>query len=148
MKKVFQNLGKSTHCSKCSKIIKEVSVHKSYKLCDECYQLFLIKDVIFLEAKILKEKELKRKYRKKYLANLIFSIIIPGLNLLNKEKGKLFVGVSLVFWLLLGFACFGIIIFSDIYSLAPIFLNYIGFLAILMYLLINIFSLRGDDYGL
>lgn len=148
MKKIFPDLGKSTHCSKCAKIINEASVHKSYKLCDECYQLFLIKDVIFLEAKILKEKELKRKYRKKYLFNLLFSIIVPGLNLLNKERGKLFIGISMIFWVMLGFAGFGILVFTEIYSLAPLFLNYVGFLAILMYLLINVFSLRGDDYGL
>ena len=59
--KLFAQLGKSTYCSKCSKIINKASVHKSYKLCNDCYQLFMIKDVIFLEAKILKEKELTKK---------------------------------------------------------------------------------------
>ena len=35
---------------------------KSHALCDGCYQLFLIKDPIFLEAKILKEKEISRQF--------------------------------------------------------------------------------------
>lgn len=147
IKKLFPVLGDSTYCSKCSKIIKEASVHKSYKLCDECYQLFLIKDVIFLEAKILKEKELNKKFKKKYMIGLIFSILIPGINLNYKERNRLFVILSIVFYFLLGFSIIGTIIFNELFLTAPIILNLIGMLAVIFYFIINLISVLGDYDG-
>jgi len=147
IKKLFSLIGQSTYCSKCSKIIKESSVHKSYKLCNECYQLFLIKDVIFLEAKILKEKELSKKYKKKYLIMMIFSLLIPGLKLSFAERGKLFIIFSGLFYFLLGFYVFNVLIFKQMFLTAPIFLNFIGFSAILLYFLLNIYSLWGESDG-
>jgi len=146
-RKIFPLMGGSTYCSKCTRIIKEASVHKSYKLCDECYQLFLIKDVIFLEAKILKEKELNKKFKKKYLIGLVFSILIPGLNLSYKERNRTFIFMSLMFYFLLGFAVIGTIAFTRVYLTAPIIFNLIGILALVFYFLINLFSVLGDYDG-
>ena len=147
VRKIFPLMGGSTYCSKCTKIIKEASVHKSYKLCDECYQLFLIKDVIFLEAKILKEKELNKKFKKKYLIGLVFSLLIPGLNLNYKARNRSFIFMSLMFYFLLGFAVIGTITFTRIYLTAPIILNLIGILALVFYFLFNLFSVLGDYDG-
>ncbi len=145
--RLFHPIGGSTYCSKCTKIIKEASVHKSYKLCDECYQLFLIKDVIFLEAKILKEKELNKKFKKRYIIGLFFSILLPGLNLNNKERNRLFIFLALGFYFFLGFAVMGMVIFNNLYSAAPIILNIIGMLAFIFYFLVNLFSVLGDYDG-
>lgn len=146
-RKIFPLMGGSTYCSKCTKIIKEASVHKSYKLCDECYQLFLIKDVIFLEAKILKEKELNKKFKKKYLIGLIFSIFIPGLNLNYKERNRSFIFLSLMFYFLLGFAVIGTIAFTKVFLTAPIILNLIGMLAFVFYFIFNLSSVLGEYDG-
>jgi hypothetical protein len=140
-------IGGSTYCSKCSKIIKEASVHKSYKLCDECYQLFLIKDVIFLEAKILKEKELNKKFRKKYTLGLLFSVLIPGLNFTYKERNRLFILLASLFYFLLGFSLIGTFVFTDVFSTAPIILSLIGMLAFLVHFIVNILSIVGDYDG-
>lgn len=147
IKKLSPVLGGSTYCSKCSKIIKEASVHKSYKLCDECYQLFLIKDVIFLEAKILKEKELNKKFKKKYSLGLLFSILIPGLNLTYKERNRLFILLASLFYFLLGFSVIGTLSFSEVFLTAPIILNLIGMLSLVVYFVINILSVLGDYDG-
>ena len=147
LKKIAPTLGESTYCSKCAKIIKEASIHKSYKLCDECYQLFSIKDVIFLEAKILKEKELKKTFRSKYIFSLIFSAIIPGLNFNNRGKNRLFLLFDIIFYFLLGFAVMGVINFYQSFSYAPLFLNLVGMVAFGFFLLVNIFSVLGEEDG-
>ncbi|NIM15124.1 MAG: hypothetical protein GTO45_24435 [Candidatus Aminicenantes bacterium] len=140
--------GESSYCSKCSKIIKEGSLHKSYKLCNECHQLFSIKDVIFLEAKILKEKELKRKSRKKYVFRLIFSLFIPGLNLHHRENNRLYLVFSVVFYFLLGVAVAGTVNFNRIYLASPLALNFIGATAAILYLIINLISVIGEENGI
>ncbi len=148
LKKLVPFIGQSTFCSKCRKIIKEASIHKSYKLCDDCYQLFSIKDVIFLEAKILKEKELKKKYRKKYIVYLIFSLFIPGLNFKYKESNRLFLLLSVIFYFLVGFAVAGMANFNHIYATAPLFFNLVGIGAVGFYFLVNIFSVLGEENGI
>ena len=147
LKKITPALGESIFCSKCSKIIKEALIHRSYKLCDECHQLFSIKDVIFLEAKILKEKELKKKFGKKYIFYLLFSLLIPGLNFSQKENNRLFLILCTAFYFLAGFALVGAVNFNRIFSTSPLFLNLIGAFAFILYLVVNIFSVIGDENG-
>ncbi|UCH93536.1 MAG: hypothetical protein JSV88_25145 [Candidatus Aminicenantes bacterium] len=147
LRKLVTTLGESTFCSKCHKIIKESSIHRSYRLCDECYQLFSIKDVIFLEAKILKEKELKKKFKKKYIISLIFSILIPGLNFNQRGNNRLFLLFSVIFYFLVGFAVVGMLNFDRLYSTALLFFNLVGMGAMGFYLLVNIFSVIGEENG-
>jgi hypothetical protein len=148
LKKLAPTRGESVFCSKCAKIIKEASTHKSYKLCDECHQLFSIKDVIFLEAKILKEKELKKKSRKKYIVFLLFSALIPGVNFNHRENNRVFMIFSMVFYLLIGGAVFGAVNFNRIYATSPLILNFVGAVAIVFYFLVNVFSVLGDEDGI
>jgi hypothetical protein len=143
-KKIFVSLGQSINCIKCSKIIKNDLGYKFSKMCDECHQLFLIKDIVFLEAKIIKEKELNKKYRRKYLFNLLLSIIIPGLNLNFKERSKVFFIFGVCFYFLLGFYISNRIIFEKVYLTSPIFVHFIGFIALIFYLSINLYSLKGE----
>jgi tetratricopeptide (TPR) repeat protein len=145
--KLVPDIGQSTFCTKCHKIIKETSIHKSYKLCDDCYQLFSIKDVIFLEAKILKEKELKKKFKKKYIFSLIFSLLIPGLNFIPRGSNRIFLLLAVIFYFLVGFAVVGMVNFNRIFSTAPLFFNLVGIGAMGFYLLVNIFSVTGEENG-
>jgi tetratricopeptide (TPR) repeat protein len=147
LKKLEPFIGQSTYCSKCRKIIKEASIHKSYKLCDDCYQLFSIKDVIFLEAKILKEKELKKNYRKKLILYLIFSLFIPGLNFNYRGSNRLFLLLAVIFYFLVGLAVVGMVNFNHIFSAAPLFFNLVGIGAVGFYFLVNIFSVLGEENG-
>ncbi len=148
IQKMYPNLGDSTYCSKCSKTIKKTLIHRSYKLCEECHQLFLIKDVIFLEAKVLKEKELNRRFKKKYMIILLLSILIPGLNLNYRNKKWLFVLLTTIIYLLLGFSIIGIITFNKIFSTSPIFFNFVGVAAVILFFLVNLFSVLGEENGI
>ena len=87
LKKFSATLGQSTFCSKCAKIIKKMSIEQAHALCEDCYQLFLIKDPIFLEAKILKENDIVRQFRlKNSLPACWFPLFIPGFFLNFKEQ--------------------------------------------------------------
>jgi hypothetical protein len=145
--RIFEDIGESTYCSKCAKIIKETTVHKSYKLCNECYQLFLIKDVIFLEAKILKEKELTKGAKKRSLVLWIISILIPGLRLNYLKKNHIFNLLCGLFFFTLGFYIISTGVLTKVFHASPIFLNLVGMLAIFIYFGANIYALRGDEDG-
>ena len=147
VKMIFTSTGESTYCSKCSKVIKKREIHRSYKLCNECYQLFMIKDVIFLEAKILKEKELKKKYIKRYIGILGLSLIIPGLNLNFKNKNSQFIIFATIFYLFIGFYLASQFLFEEVFAAVPIFVNLVGLLALIIYFMVNIYSIIGDDDG-
>jgi len=143
----YPSLGGSTYCAKCSKIIKEASVHKSYRFCDECYQLFLLKDVIFLEAKMIKEKDLKRKFKKKYLLSLAISLLIPGLRLKNRNRDRLFVSLAFLFYLVLGFSFIGMAVFGRIFHTYPLLFNLGVVFALFVYFLANLVSILGEENG-
>jgi tetratricopeptide (TPR) repeat protein len=144
---VFASTGESTYCSKCSKVIKKKEIHRSYKLCNECYQLFMIKDVIFLEAKIIKEKELKKKFVKRYMGILFLSLFIPGLNLNFKNKNSQFLIFASIFYVFFGFYLVSKFLFEEIFLAVPIFVNLVGLLTLVIYFLVNIYSIIGDDDG-
>lgn len=148
MPRIFSRLGKSTYCSKCKKIIKESSVHRSYKLCNDCYQLFMIKDVIFLEAKILKEKELSRKSRKRNFFVLLASLVIPGLRLNFTSQNRLFVVLAGLFYFFLGYTILNKLVFEKVFLSPPIFLNIVGGVAVFLYFLTNLYTLRGSENGI
>lgn len=149
LKKLFPALGQSIFCSKCAKIIKKMSIEqaKSHALCDGCYQLFLIKDPIFLEAKILKEKEILRQFSIRNSLLLLASLFIPGFVLNFKDKGKAFIALFLVFANVFGFALFTALNFKNIFGAVPMFLNLMGIAAAVLYLAINLYSLKGYADG-
>jgi DNA-directed RNA polymerase subunit RPC12/RpoP len=148
IKKLFRLLGTSTKCSKCSKIINKKNIHKSYNLCNDCHQLFLIKDVIFLEAKLLKEKEIKKKNLRLFMKIILSSIFIPGLNLNFKQKNNLFVVLSVFLYFFLIFGLTGFLGFKSLGLSVPYIFNISGIIAAILYFVINIFSIKGEDYGI
>lgn len=147
LKKLSPILGQSTFCNKCAKIIKKKSIEQAHPLCEDCYQLFLIKDPIFFEAKIIKEREISRKIRFQYSLNLILSLIIPGFCLNFKNKSHVFTFTFLLFFNVFGFYLFNALIFKNFFGTIPMFINFIGIFAMILYLAINAYALRGDDHG-
>lgn len=147
MKRFFPALGQSTFCSKCARIIKKMSIEQAHALCDGCYQLFLIKDPIFLEAKILKEKEIGRQFRLKNFLLLFTSLFIPGFILNFKDKGKIFMFLFLLFFNVFGFFLFTALNFKNIFGTIPMFLNLIGIAAAILYLAVNVYSMKGNHDG-
>jgi len=147
LKRVFPSLGQSTFCSKCAKIIKKMSIEQSHALCEGCYQLFLIKDPIFLEAKILKEKEIGRQFHLKNSLLLFSSLFVPGFILNFKDKSNVFNILFLLFFNVFGFFLFSSLAFKGIFGTIPMFLNIIGLLAFILYLGIAVYALRGDHHG-
>jgi tetratricopeptide (TPR) repeat protein len=149
LKRLFPALGQSIFCSKCAKIIRKMSIEqaKSHALCDGCYQLFLIKDPIFLEAKILKEKEINRQSGIRNSLLLLATLVIPGFILNFIDKGKAFTVLFLVFANVFGFFLFTALNFKNIFGAVPMFLNLIGIAAVILYLAINVYSLKGYADG-
>ncbi len=147
IKLLFSNLGESTRCSKCGKIIKETAVDASNKFCSDCYQLFMIKDVIFLEAKIAKEEKIRKKNFLKGILIGFFSLFFPGINLVFKEKYLSFISLLIVFYSIASFSIAGKIIFKNIFLSYPIIFNVTSVIAALLYLLINLYSVKGDSDG-
>jgi len=149
LKRLFPALGQSIFCSKCAKIIKKMSIEqaKSHALCEGCYQLFLIKDPIFMEAKILKEKEINRQYGLRNSLLLLASLFIPGFILNFKDRGKAFTVLFLVFANVFGFSLFTALNFKSIFGAVPMFLNLTAAAAVLLYLAINVYSLKGYPDG-
>jgi tetratricopeptide (TPR) repeat protein len=147
LKKLSPILGQSTFCNKCAKIIKKKSIEQAHTLCEDCYQLFLIKDPIFLEAKIIKEREIGRQFRFNYVLSLIVSLFIPGFSLNFKSKSNIFTFTFLLFFNVFGFYLFNALTFKNFFGTVPMFINFIGIFAIILYLAINAYSLLGDDHG-
>ena len=107
----------------------------------------MIKDVMFIEAKAIKEKELNRLKRKRKGLIFMGSLVVPGLNLLYSERSTLYLlfSSSVIFFLLLFLTARQA--FLSAFGASPLFLSGIGVLAVLGYVLINLFSLRGEEDG-
>ena len=147
LKKAFPFLGQSVYCSRCAKIIKKSYIDQSHILCDDCYQLFLIKDPIFYEAKVIKEREINRKFRLKYVGFLLVSFLIPGFYLNFRQKSKIFIFSTWFFFLMAGFSILASFLFRTYCGTAPLFLNFTGMAAFILYFFINLYAVKGDENG-
>jgi tetratricopeptide (TPR) repeat protein len=149
LKRFFPSLGQSIFCSKCGKIIRKMSIEQaqSHALCEDCYQLFLIKDPIFLEAKLLKEKEIGRQFRLKNLLLLAISLVVPGFMLNFRDKGRTFALLFFLWSVVAGFFLVNALNFKRVLGAVPMFLNIIGLAAIVLYLVITAYSLKGNPDG-
>jgi tetratricopeptide (TPR) repeat protein len=149
LKRFFPALGQSIFCSKCGKIIRKMSIEQaqSHALCEECYQLFLIKDPIFLEAKLLKEKEIVRQSLLKNSLLLATSLVVPGFLLNFRDKGKVFAPLFFVWTVVFGLFLVNALNFKGVFGTVPMFLNLIGLAAVVLYLAIAIYALKGNPDG-
>ncbi len=144
---LFPHLGESTRCSKCYKIIKESATDASNNYCGDCYQLFMIKDVIFLEAKVAKEEKIRKKHFIKGILIGSISLVFPGINLAFKEKYYSFISLLMVFYSFAFFSFAGKLFFQKMFSGYPIIFNITMIFAAIMYLFINLYSVKGDSDG-
>jgi tetratricopeptide (TPR) repeat protein len=149
LKKFFPSLGQSIFCSKCGKIIRKMSIEqaKSHALCEECYQLFLIKDPIFLEAKLLKEKEIVRQSLLKNSLLFATSLVVPGFLLNFRDKGKVFAPLFFAWAVVFGLFLVNALNFKGVFGTVPMFLNLIGLAAVVLYLAVAIYALQGNPDG-
>jgi tetratricopeptide (TPR) repeat protein len=150
LNRLFPALGQSVFCSKCAKIIKKMPIEqvRSHVLCEDCYQLFLLKDPIFLEAKMIKEREINRQRRLKNALLLFASLAIPGFILNFKDKGRAFMFLFMSFCTVFGLFLFTAMNFKSLFGAIPMFLNLIGLAGLVLYLAINTYSLKGEHNGL
>ncbi|MEN8154924.1 MAG: tetratricopeptide repeat protein [Acidobacteriota bacterium] len=144
---LFPFLGESTRCSKCSKIIKKSATDASNNYCGECYQLFMIKDVIFLEAKVAKEEKIRKKNFGRGVLIGLLSLVFPGINLAFKEKYYSFIFLLLAFYSFAFFTFAGKTLFLNIFSTYPILFKISMIFTAGIYLFINLYSIRGDSDG-
>jgi tetratricopeptide (TPR) repeat protein len=149
LKRFFPGLGQSIFCSKCGKIIRKMSIEQaqSHALCEECYQLFLIKDPIFLEAKLLKEKEIVRQSLLKNSLLLATSLVVPGFLLNFRDKGKVFAPLFFVWTVIFGLFLVNTLNFKGVFGTVPMFLNLIGLAAVVFYLAVAVVALKGNPDG-
>ncbi|MDD8012120.1 MAG: hypothetical protein PHX05_01420 [Acidobacteriota bacterium] len=149
LRKFFPALGQSIFCSKCAKIIRRMSIEQaqSHALCEDCYQLFLIKDPIFLEAKALKEKEIGRQTRFKNTLILAVTLVVPGFLLNFREKGRSFASLFLLFSTVFGLYAFNALNFKGVFGAVPMFINLLGIAAVVLYVAVNAYSLKGYSDG-
>ncbi len=137
----FQFYGDSAYCSKCERIIHQNGVTKN--LCEECYQLFLLKDPVFYDAKVIKENEIQKRQGRLLLGTLLVSLILPGQALLGQDKVVLRQILLLPFVVLGAVAVFGALRFATV----PLLFHWLGLGAILLYLFINAYSVMGEYDG-
>jgi|GEM_PF-746954 len=143
----FRFLGDSEFCSKCLKIVKRKPIEHSHVLCDDCYQLFMMKEPIFFDAKILKEKEINRRVRLKGIAFHLISLLIPGFALNFYERSRAFFYFAWIVFFLGGYAGYMSILFREVNGAAPLLFQGVGLIALLLYLSINLYSVKGWDNG-
>ncbi len=139
--------GRSTFCNKCAKIIHLTSLKQSNFFCEECYQLFLLSDVVFLDAKQIKEKEISRKKTIAASKALLISLLIPGYYFNLTGRSTVFALLSLPFVFFLVFTFFTSRAFFSIFGITPVFLGPMMVLTVFFYLLGNLFSIREVGNG-
>ena len=151
LRRLAPALGQSVFCSRCGKIIRKLAIEQvqSHALCEECYQLFLIKDPIFLEAKLIKEKEIGRQAHVRQALLLGASLIVPGFLLNFRGQIRVFATLFFLFASVLGLFWVNAANFRGVFGTAPMFLNLVGLAALALYLVIAALTLRaGGSDGL
>jgi hypothetical protein len=144
LKRFFPTLGQSIFCNKCGKIIRKAPIEQapSHALCEDCYQLFLIKDPIFLEAKLLKEKEINRQFRLRNALLLALTLVVPGFLLNVSEKSRVFTPLFLLVCVPAALVLANTLNFKGAYGAVPMFLNLLGIAAVAVYVAVNAYSLK------
>ncbi len=100
---IFGTIGRSGRCTICGKVVKGKSITEKVEYCNECFNLFVIKDPMLSETRKIRYEEIESQKQKMFFLYSFLSLIIPGFALLELEKRKLFVGLSFFFMLLVSF---------------------------------------------
>lgn len=143
----FHQIGKSTHCTKCQKPIKKDKSSRAVNVCNDCYQLFLIKDAIMIDAKSFKEAEIIRSNRKKNIIFLFLSFLFPAFFLHMRGQHLLFAALNFFYFLFLLIALVVGQPLAAFNGTMPLFTKAFGFIAAGIFIVGNALVFRGDEYG-
>jgi len=145
---LFHDIGKSTHCAKCQKAIKKENPNRAVNVCNDCYQLFLIKDAMMADAKTFKEADIHKTTRRKNMLLLVFSFLSPGFFLHMRGQHRLFATINFFyyFFLLIAFVVWHPL--AQYYGTVPLFAKTFGVLAAIVFLVANSLIFQGDEYGI
>lgn len=144
---LFHNIGKSTHCAKCQKAINKPNTSRAVNVCNDCYQLFLIKDSMMSEAKTFKEAEINRENRRKNMLLLLFSFLSPGFFLHMRGQHRLFAFLNFFYFLFLIIAFAAWHPLAQYYGAVPLFAKAFAILTAAIYIIANSMIFQGDEYG-
>ncbi len=141
LKIAFRSIGTSVRCASCGKPTKKNRNSVNDRYCEECFNLFIIREPFLSETRKIKYKEIEENNLKMTKKIVILSILFPGIDLIYRELSYLYFILSFFtfFFLILFFTLNGDLIVlkaSKILSFNTIFL----WLALLFYLIINIIS--------
>jgi len=145
--KFFFKHGRSLFCNKCEKIINQAAPAHSNLFCEECCQLFRLSDVVFLDAKLIKEKEIKKRRMLVMIKALLVSLLFPGYYLNLQDKPGLFFMTAAPFLFFFVFTVFSQRIFYAGYGISPVFIVPLIFLTVFLYLAGNLIFLREVSNG-
>ncbi len=99
----FNNIGRSGRCSICGKVVKSRSITEKVEYCDECFNLFVIKDPMLSETRKIRYEEIESQKQKMFFLYSILSLFIPGFVLLELDRKKLFIVLYFLFTFLTSF---------------------------------------------
>ncbi len=139
LKLIIRNIGFSTRCASCGRPTKKNRNSINDRYCEECFNLFIIREPFLSETRKIKYKEIEEKNLKKSKIVLFLSIFLPGLDFIYREKIYLYFILSSIFhffFFLFIFIRLDLIPlkFDGIISFPEIFL----WIALFFYLIINI----------
>ena len=141
LKIIFRSIGSSIRCASCGKPTKKNRNSVNDRYCEECFNLFIIREPFLSETRKIKYKEIEENNLKMTKKILILSILFPGIDLIYRE-------LSYLYFILSFFTFFSLVLFftlnvdlivlkaSNILSFNTIFL----WLALLFYIITNIIS--------
>ena len=138
-KLIFRSIGESIKCEFCGRpTIKNTRVSKR-DYCQECFNLFVIKDPLLIETRKIKYKEIDDKNRKRSAKFLLLSLIIPGLDFIEKRYTYTYFIFSTLFYTFIFMGLFlynniKIIKFSNISGIHFIFV----IIAFMLYFFMNL----------
>ena len=138
LKLIIRNIGSSTRCASCGRPTKKNRNSVNDRYCEECFNLFIIREPFLSETRKIKYKEIEENNLKKSKIVLFLSIFFPGLDFIYREKIYLYFILSSVFYFF--FALFFFVRldliplkFDSLISFPEIFL----WIALFFYLVIN-----------
>ncbi len=138
LKLIIRNIGSSTRCASCGRPTKKNRNSVNDRYCEECFNLFIIREPFLSETRKIKYKEIEENNLKKSKIVLFLSIFFPGLDFIYREKISLYFILSSVFYFF--FALFFFVRldliplkFDSLISFPEIFL----WIALFFYLVIN-----------
>ncbi len=138
-KLLFRKIGKSIKCEFCGKPTIRNSRVSKRDYCEECFNLFVIKDPLLIETRKIKYKEIDDKNKRRSFKFLLLSLIIPGLDLIEKKYTYSYLVLSTLFYTFLFVGLFSynsirLIKFSNISGIYFIFI----IIAFLLYFIMNL----------